>query len=213
MQILQTNVGRIAERIVANELEARGFRVSDLNSDGTAANADLLAVSPNVTLQVQVKGAANPDGVPWWVGYGNCTKPIIEKQNNESMFNRRSSFYKASHVVLVAVRSPKEYSCVVLPVNVAEEAAQLNLDRNFRSPKRNGQMPAPHKVYIELEPRPNAQAQTTERCEKERGILASYRDDKGWEGLGVQADPPRIARVAGQRSLGHREVNLGHKPM
>jgi methanogenic corrinoid protein MtbC1 len=41
MQISQGDVGRIAERIVANELEARGFRVSDLNSDGTAANADL----------------------------------------------------------------------------------------------------------------------------------------------------------------------------
>ena len=50
------NVGRIAERIVSNELEARGFRVSDLNSDGTATNADLLAVSPNRTLQIQVKG-------------------------------------------------------------------------------------------------------------------------------------------------------------
>jgi hypothetical protein len=37
------NVGRIAERIVANELEARGFRVTDLNRQGLAANADLLA--------------------------------------------------------------------------------------------------------------------------------------------------------------------------
>ena len=37
------NVGRIAERIVANELEFRGFRVSDLNREGTSANADLLA--------------------------------------------------------------------------------------------------------------------------------------------------------------------------
>lgn len=179
MKISQLNVGRIAERIVANELEARGFRVSDLNSDGTAANADLLAVSPNLTLQFQVKGSANTDD-HWWIGYGNCTKPIIDKQNNESMFNRRSSFYKATHVVLVAVRSPSEYSCIVLPVDMAEEAAQLNLDREFRRPKRNGEMPAPHKVYIELEPRPNAQPQTIERREKERAILASYRDDKGW---------------------------------
>jgi hypothetical protein len=42
VKIVQRNVGRIAERIVSNELEARGFRVSDLNSDGAAANADLL---------------------------------------------------------------------------------------------------------------------------------------------------------------------------
>jgi hypothetical protein len=112
-----------------------------------------------------------------------CTIPIIEKQNNESMFNRRSSFYKATHVVLVAVRSPKEYSCIVLPVDVAEEAAQLNLDRDYRALKRNGERKKPNKVWIALEPRPNACAQTTERCEKERGILASYQDDKGWRRL------------------------------
>jgi hypothetical protein len=94
LKISQLNVGRIAERIVANELEARGFRVSDLNSDGTAANSDLLAVSPNLTLQFQVKGSANTDN-HWWVGYGNCTKPIIDKQNNETMFNWRSSFYRS----------------------------------------------------------------------------------------------------------------------
>jgi hypothetical protein len=186
MQILQGNVGRIAERIVANELEAHGFRVSDLNSDGTAANADLLAVSPDVTLQVQVKGSANADHEPWWVGYGFCTIPIIERQNNETMFNRRSSFYRATHVVLVAVRSPREYSCIALPADVAEEAAQLNLDRDYRALKRDGERKKPNKVWIELEPRPNAQAHTIERCEKERSILASYRDDKGWKRLAPQ---------------------------
>ena len=29
----KSNVGRIAERIVSNELEYRGFRVSDLNKE------------------------------------------------------------------------------------------------------------------------------------------------------------------------------------
>ena len=43
------------------------------------------------------------------------------------MFNRIASFYKADFVVLVAVKSPKEYSCVVLPVETAETAAQINL--------------------------------------------------------------------------------------
>src|SRR4051794_27192424 len=70
------NVGRIAERIVANELEARGFRVSDLNKDGTAPNADLLAVGPGRTLQIQVKGATNGPKDRWWVGYGYCTEQI-----------------------------------------------------------------------------------------------------------------------------------------
>ena len=127
-------------------MEARGFRVSDLNSDGTAANADLLAVSPDATLQVQVKGSANADHEPWWVGYGFCTFPIIDRENNEGMFNRRSSFYRASHIALVAVRSPTQYSRIVLPVDVAEEAAQLNLDRDYRVLTRNGERKKPNKV-------------------------------------------------------------------
>jgi hypothetical protein len=40
VNINRHNVGRIAERIVSNELESRGFRVSDLNKEGTSANAD-----------------------------------------------------------------------------------------------------------------------------------------------------------------------------
>jgi hypothetical protein len=183
MTISQRNVGRIAERIVANELEARGFRVSDLNSDGTAANADLLAISTDATLQVQVKGAANSALEPWWFGYGFCTIPIIERQQGESMFNRRSSFYKATHVVLVAVRSPKEYSCVVLPVEVAEEAAQLNLDCDYRTLTRKGEKKRPNKVWIAPDPRPNARAQTIENRKKERTILAAFRDNEGWQRL------------------------------
>lgn len=119
--INQKNVGKIAERIVANELEFRGFRVSDLNKEGTAANADLLAARDGGrTIQIQVKGASQTD--KWfWINYGNCTEEMIADRKLP-MFNRHSSFYKADIVVLVAVRSPKEYSCVVLPVAVAEQS-------------------------------------------------------------------------------------------
>ncbi len=183
MKIMQGNVGRIAERIVANELEARGFRVSDLNSDGPAANADLLAVSSDATLQVQVKGSANAGGEHWWVGYGYCTREIIDRINHATMFNRKSSFYKATHVVLVAVRSPREYSSIVLPIVKAEFAAQLNLDRDYRTPTHSGETKKPNKVWIQLEPSPKAHAHTIELCRKERRILAEYRDDPGWDCL------------------------------
>jgi len=56
-EINKGNVGRIAERIVANEVEWRGFQVSDLNKEVTAANADLLAAKSGKALQVQVKGS------------------------------------------------------------------------------------------------------------------------------------------------------------
>jgi hypothetical protein len=181
MQISKRNVGRIAERIIANELEARGFRVSDLNSDGTAANADLLAVSPNLTLQVQVKGAANADKDPWWVNYGFCTQEIIANPN-ETMFNRRNSFYQANLVALVAVRSPKEYSCIVLPVFEAEQAAQLNLAREYRTLTRAGKPRQPHMVWIALEPRLRARASDA-RFAEERATLTRYRDEQGWDRL------------------------------
>lgn len=176
------NVGRIAERIVANELEARGFRVSDLNKEGTAANADLLAVSPNQTLQIQVKGASNDPEGRWWVGYGYCTEQIILASNEpilNPMFNRRKSFYNADIVILVAVRSPKKYSCVVLPISVAEQAAQMHLDSGFRKLKRDGQPKKPGKTRIDLEPLPG----TDDRWTKERELLALYRDERGWARL------------------------------
>jgi hypothetical protein len=166
------NVGRIAERIVANELEFRGFRVSDLNKEGTSANADLLAVSPGRTLQVQVKGATNGPKDRWWIGYGAC---------NEQVFNRRESFYKANYVVLVAVRSPQEYSCIVLPIREAERAAQMHLDAGYRLPTRTGQPRKPHKMYIELEPSPRAR--TAHHWANERKLLARFRDKLGWERL------------------------------
>jgi uncharacterized lipoprotein YajG len=63
IRIDRHNVGRIAERIIANELEARGFRVSDLNKDGPAANADLIAISRNQTLQIQVNSPLTKSGL------------------------------------------------------------------------------------------------------------------------------------------------------
>jgi hypothetical protein len=55
--------------------------------------------------------------------------------NTEPMFNRHpdGSFYKAEIVALVCVKSPNEYRCIVLPVETAEKAAQVNLDRYFNA--------------------------------------------------------------------------------
>jgi hypothetical protein len=102
--ITRHNVGRIAERIVSNELEYRGFRVSDLNKEGTSANADLLAARDGQTRQIQVKGATQDyDGE--WFGYGYCNDAIIAKK--EPMFNRHASnFYKAQVVVLFSIKTP-----------------------------------------------------------------------------------------------------------
>jgi hypothetical protein len=173
INIVQKNVGTIAERIVANEFEARGFRVSDLNKDGYAANADLLAVSPDLTLQIQVKGAANQTKERWWIGYGYFTEDFI--LGKERLFNRSDSFYKASVVALVTVRSPNNYSCVVMPTNKAEQAAELHRD-DFRLRKwPRG------KTHMSLVPPPRAKE--SQHVIKERKLLALYRDEKGWARL------------------------------
>jgi hypothetical protein len=177
----QRNVGRIAERIVSNELEARGFRVSDLNHEGLAANADLLAVGHEHVWQIQVKGAANKSDERWWVQYGSCTDEIIDRKG--PMFNRRSSFYRADIVVLVAVRSPREYCCVVLPVEAAEQAAQKNLDREYRPPTRKGARKKPFKVWIYLEPPTRNGRQPSTLLNEEYKILEKYMDEDGWRVL------------------------------
>jgi hypothetical protein len=60
LNCIQHNVGRISERIVSNELEFRGFRVSDLNKEGTSANADLLAAKDGKTWQIQPRETRCP---------------------------------------------------------------------------------------------------------------------------------------------------------
>jgi len=144
--INKNNVGRIAERIVSNELEYRGFRVSDLNKEGTSANADLLAARDGKTWQIQVKGATEENG--WWVNYGFGTEEVIA--GTKPMYNAATSFYRAQVVVLVSVRSPHDYCCVVLPVAVAEKAAQLNLDHSYRNTKKDGSRKKPGKVWAAI---------------------------------------------------------------
>lgn len=170
--VSKATVGRIAERIVSNELEVRGFRVSNLNHDGPSANADLLAAGHGKVRQIQVKGATNKEDERWWVQYGYCTEAVIAKR--EPMFNRRSSFYQADFVVLVAVRSPSVYCCVVLPVSIAEKAAQMNMDRGYREPNRDGTKKKPGKVWRTLDSSPRELDMPLRNSERE--ILNKHRN-------------------------------------
>jgi hypothetical protein len=171
------NVGRIAERIVSNELESRGFRVSDLNKEGTSANADLLAAKNGKTWQIQVKGATE-GGDGWWVNYGFGYQEIIDRQRR--MYNSVESFYRAQVVILVSVKSASDYKCVVLPVDEAEKAAQLNLDHSFRNPKADGSKKKPGKAWASLGyiPKPK-DASRLPLLQAEQDIIKKYIDN--WE--------------------------------
>ena len=148
IDINSKNVGRIAERIVSNELESRGFRVSDLNKEGTSANADLLAAKDGKTWQILVKGASKGSS-GWWVNYGFGYQEAIDRA--KKIYNSVDSFYQAQVVVLVSVKSASEYKCVILPVAEAEAAAQLSLDHSFRNLKSDGTKKKPGKLWAHLD--------------------------------------------------------------
>ncbi|MCL5262931.1 MAG: hypothetical protein M1568_01520 [Acidobacteria bacterium] len=175
VNINRYNVGRIAERIVSNELESRGFRVSDLNKEGTSTNADLLAAKDGRTWQIQVKGATE-GGSGWWVNYGFCAQAAIDRL--KPMYNSVKSFYRAQVVVLVSVRAADEYRCVVLPVEEAEKAAQLNLDHSFRTPKKDGSKKKPGKVWTHIEYSPKVRdLSRIPMLQAEREIITKYFDN------------------------------------
>ncbi len=175
ININRHNVGRIAERIVSNELESRGFRVSDLNKEGTSANADLLAARDGKTWQIQVKGATE-GGDGWWVNYGFAYQEVIDK--TQKMYNTVESFYRAQIVVLVSVKSASDYRCVVMPVAEAEKAAQLSIDHSFRYLKKDGSKKKPGKswTYLNYDPKVRDESRLP-LLKAERTIIAKYIDN------------------------------------
>ena len=57
MQIIKANVGRIAERIVANELEARGIRVGDrafIRRNGCTVGLDLVHLLDYISFNIRL---------------------------------------------------------------------------------------------------------------------------------------------------------------
>ena len=178
MEISSKNVGRIAERIAMNELEARGFHIVDLAyMSKTSANVDFMASRDGRSFNIQVKGASNairPENPRWAVQYGYCDDDIVERR--QPFFNRKTNFaLRADVIVLIAVKSPSEYQAVVMPVAVAEEAAQLNLSGYYRLPKANGGKRLPNKVWTDLEAARNPRKLDPFK-DKERAILRNYKD-------------------------------------
>jgi len=183
VSINKANVGRIAERIAAIELEARGFHVTDLNKDGIKANADLLAAKHGRALQLQVKGSTWNESDPgWWFNYGFCKDEHIQDRSL-AIFNRVDSFYRAEFVVLICVKSPTEYTCVVLPISEAESAAQLNLEL-FRMKKTDGGAKKPGKMWCSLDYIPKSKDPERKRILREEQQIIQKRQSD-WKILEV----------------------------
>lgn len=183
MLITSKNVGRIAERIAMNELEARGFHIIDLAyMSKTSANVDFIASRDGNSFNVQVKGATNLFPSPssrWWVQYGYCDVDAIE--GRRKIFNRHSDFaLMADVVILVAVKSPSKYRSIVLPIEVAEEVAQINMSGYYRLAKAGGGKRQPGKMWVHLEAS-SKPLKTNQSTEKERALLIRY--EGAWDTL------------------------------
>ncbi len=165
------NIGKIAERIVMNELEYHGYRATDLNKDGLSANSDILAVKNGKTWQIQVKGATNKAKDRWWIQYGHCNEKTINKES--AIFNSKDSFYIADYVALVAIKKPSDYRVFIMPTEMAERAAQMNMDRYYRKPKvSDGGIRKPGKIWVNIEGT-DRERQKDLLLDKEREILQS----------------------------------------
>jgi len=178
------SIGRIAERIVANELEWNEFLVRDLNLEGLAANVDLLAVKNAKIWQIQVKGSKYDTSFGeeggWWYQYGYCKTEHIQHKE-ERMFNRVGSSFRADIVVLVCIKSLKDYHCIVLPADKAEEAAQINLDYAYRTKKADGSEKKPSVVWTAFY-LPNAKSVgKREQMKKEQDLLEPFKDKWDFE--------------------------------
>jgi hypothetical protein len=205
-QIRKQNVGRIAERIVANELEYRGFLVRDLNLEGLAANVDLLAGKNEKLWQIQVKGSTYDNAYPdngWWFQYGHCEEEHIQSSNLK-FFNRHPGAFRADIVVLVCVRTPHAYQCLVLPAEIAEEAAQLNLNL-FRAKKADGSDHKPGKVWLCLYQTKARNAYRQDLLDRERELVKPYMDKWDFDltvvGQQVEQAEEQGARVADRNDL------------
>ena len=184
MEINSRNVGRIAERIAMNELEARGFHIIDLAyMSKTSANVDFIASKGGKSFNIQVKGTTNRLESPssrWAVQYGYCDEDIVERRR--PLYNSKSEFaLKADVIVLLAVNSPSKYKALVMPVEKAEEAAQMNISGYYRQPKPGGGKRKPNKIWTDLEPAANPRKHNPSK-DAERALLKPYED--AWEELG-----------------------------
>jgi hypothetical protein len=168
------STGRIGERIVANELEQRGYRVINLNKDGQAVNADLLvAKAGGKSWQIQVKTHKLKAEDPWAVTYGYTSPEHISGQCNKIFNQYADGFFQAEIVVLVALKSPKEYRCIVMPLETAEKAFQLQL-WYWTTPTKKGTVKKPARAWAFLDDAAGREANP--QLVQEREILRQHED-------------------------------------
>lgn len=187
MNVHSRNVGRIAERIAMNELEARGYDIIDLAyMSKTSANVDFIASKDGLSFNVQVKGGSYQAGSQPAIQYGFCTDETIS--GAYPFFNRKSNAALAADIVIfVAVLTPSDYRAIVMPIQAAEIAVQMNLARYYRQPKLDGGVHKPGKVWLALEKAKTPRKENLSQ-DQERALVLSH--ENCWDLLNLTSKPP-----------------------
>ena len=125
----------IGERIVANELTFRGWIAVNVNSgEENAPNIDLIALKNHKRITIQVKTtSAQSHKDQFFLGY---------HRENGSYFNEKAG-PKADFLACVYIHSPKNYSCLVIPISKAEKLCINHGLYWVNKPKRNGDVRSP----------------------------------------------------------------------
>jgi hypothetical protein len=92
------------------------------------------------------------------------------------MFNRVSSSFRADLAVLVCVKSPREYRCIVLPIDRAEEAAQINLDYAYRTRKKDGTAKKPSVVWTSFYVPEKTSDEKKQEIRREQDLIRPFED-------------------------------------
>ena len=131
----------LGERIVANELTFRGWLAVNTNSgEENSPNIDLIALKgeKRITIQVKTSGARSHKG-QHFMGY----------YKEEGRYFNTKDGPSCDFVVAVYVYSPDSYSCLVLPVDDAEEVCRQHGKYWMNVPKKNGERRSPNfPVYL-----------------------------------------------------------------
>jgi len=132
-------IGKIGERVVADELLSRCWLVKNLNQEQTNfPNCDLEIQKSGIKKLVQVK-VCREFG---WISAGGVNPKVCA---GGPIFNRIEGAPKADFILcLTPVRKimsgsiPEKWRFFVLPVSVAENAFRININAYFNGTKKDG---------------------------------------------------------------------------
>ena len=137
----RSRVGRTGEAAAKQELEDRGWTVTDLNfTQRNTPNVDLAAQKGDRIVNIQVKTYNKTYG---WIWGGSVTPAICA---GGPLFNKKKRATYCDFVICVPPASlgdkgktvREDWRFFVMPVNIADNLFRININAYFNTPKKNG---------------------------------------------------------------------------